>query len=434
MKVIGIIGSPRKDGNTDTLVSKILEGAEERGSDIKKYHLNDMDIKGCQSCYHCRTNFTCATDDDMQVLYKEILGSDAVVIGSPIYLGQMSAQTKAFVDRLYLFTHITPLQKKPIRTVLAFTYSSFIGDEFDDYAMHVGHYMRFAGLYIKNTFSVGSCSQETKDIEKRTDVLENVRNAGRDLVEDTIKKQILEGIYKDLINLYSYQLGWPIEPHYKNYKQKLGVIIGAVLTQDTVLKDAEPLINELDKNRSIDLEKIENTDLGKLVRIVENRGYGNVTTLKSVIKYLKESQLMDVLDFNTLGAKNPTALRELLKKYPLPEELDGDVWLRTSLYNLQNVGGMDKKTLDTIALYALNKPEFIINKYTKMMFSKIGLIEEDLSYNKAQKILVEALLNFDPRFLSEFNALIVKHGKRYYDTEEGYKECPIIHKFSKRTK
>lgn len=104
MKVVGFVGSPRKKGNTSTLVNEVLRGAQENGAESKIYYLNEMNIKGCQGCRGCKKpEAVCLVKDDMAPLYDEIRNADAVVIGSPVYMCQMTGQTKLFVDRLYAF-------------------------------------------------------------------------------------------------------------------------------------------------------------------------------------------------------------------------------------------------------------------------------------------------------------------------------------------
>ena len=100
-KVVAFIGSPRKKGNTVKTVNEILKGVKEAGGETKIYYLNDMNIKPCQGCLYCRKEESCAIKDDMQTVYQDMKEADAIVIGSPIYFGQMSAQTKIFIDRLY---------------------------------------------------------------------------------------------------------------------------------------------------------------------------------------------------------------------------------------------------------------------------------------------------------------------------------------------
>jgi multimeric flavodoxin WrbA len=102
MKIIGFNASPRKNGNTAWIVNKILEGSKEQGAEIQVWNFNDLDIKPCQSCYGCKKgDLRCVINDDMQKLYEALEHADALVLGSPTYMGQMSAQAKIFTDRLY---------------------------------------------------------------------------------------------------------------------------------------------------------------------------------------------------------------------------------------------------------------------------------------------------------------------------------------------
>jgi Multimeric flavodoxin WrbA len=113
MKVIGFVGSPRKKGNTQLLVEKVLTGSAAVGAETKIYNLNDLNIKSCQACNFCKTHDHCIQKDDMTQLYEELIKADAVVIGSPIYMGYVSAQTKLFLDRLYAFFNPGAVSRLP---------------------------------------------------------------------------------------------------------------------------------------------------------------------------------------------------------------------------------------------------------------------------------------------------------------------------------
>ena len=106
MKIIGFIASPRKEGNTAWVVNKILEGAKEKGAETQVWSTCELDIKPCQGCLSCTKLDRCAINDDMQKIYDVLEQSDALVLGSPVYMGQMSAQAKIFTDRL--FAQIVP--------------------------------------------------------------------------------------------------------------------------------------------------------------------------------------------------------------------------------------------------------------------------------------------------------------------------------------
>ena len=102
MKVIGFIASPRKKGNTAWIINKILEGSKEQGAATESWSFNDLDIKPCQGCFGCKQGeLRCLVNDDMQKLYHALEHADALVLGSPTYMGQMSAQAKIFTDRLF---------------------------------------------------------------------------------------------------------------------------------------------------------------------------------------------------------------------------------------------------------------------------------------------------------------------------------------------
>lgn len=103
MKVIGFVGSPRKGGNTEVLVKEVLNGAAAAGADTAIFYLNEMNFKGCQACGYCKSNDHCVLDDDLKPVYDEIRQADAVVIGSPVYMGRPTGLTYSFVDRWYAF-------------------------------------------------------------------------------------------------------------------------------------------------------------------------------------------------------------------------------------------------------------------------------------------------------------------------------------------
>ena len=98
-KVVGIIGSPRKGMNTDTLVSKALEGAQSVGAKTEKIYLNDLNIMPCQSCAKFPAPWYCFFHDEMDKIYQVLENADSLVIGTPAYFGSMSAQLKIMIDR-----------------------------------------------------------------------------------------------------------------------------------------------------------------------------------------------------------------------------------------------------------------------------------------------------------------------------------------------
>lgn len=100
-KVIGVVASPRKGCNTDTLVQTVLDGAKDAGAKTTKYYLNDLSFAGCQACQYCKQTKQCKIEDDAKKVIKEITSAQAAVFGSPIYFHQLTGQLVLFQDRLY---------------------------------------------------------------------------------------------------------------------------------------------------------------------------------------------------------------------------------------------------------------------------------------------------------------------------------------------
>jgi multimeric flavodoxin WrbA len=102
-KVLGVVGSPRKKGNTDILVASVLEGARKEGAKIEVVFLNDLHIAECDGCHVCWKGKPCRKKDDMNGLYSKIIESDVIIFGTPVYWYGPTALMKGFIDRLVYF-------------------------------------------------------------------------------------------------------------------------------------------------------------------------------------------------------------------------------------------------------------------------------------------------------------------------------------------
>jgi len=102
-KVVILLGSPRKDGNSAALAERIAEGASAAGATVESFYLHAMKIAPCRACESCHKPGAkgCAIQDDMQGLYSKLRAADAIVYASPIYWFTMSAQLKLAMDRCY---------------------------------------------------------------------------------------------------------------------------------------------------------------------------------------------------------------------------------------------------------------------------------------------------------------------------------------------
>jgi multimeric flavodoxin WrbA len=113
LKVLGILGSPRKGGNTDLLLEQFLKGAEKEGAEVERINLVDYNITPCKECHGCDNTGQCVILDDMQKIYPKITEADIVVLASPIFFYGISGWAKAFVDRSQPFWARKYLLKDP---------------------------------------------------------------------------------------------------------------------------------------------------------------------------------------------------------------------------------------------------------------------------------------------------------------------------------
>ena len=124
-KVLVVLGSPRKKGNSTTLAERIIKGAETAGAIVERVYLHGQNIAPCNACYACRKEDAkgCVIDDDMQPIYKKLVDSYAWIIASPVYWFTMSAQTKLFMDRCFALLGYKKNVFKGKRIAIAMSYA-----------------------------------------------------------------------------------------------------------------------------------------------------------------------------------------------------------------------------------------------------------------------------------------------------------------------
>ncbi len=99
MQAIGIVGSPRKNGNTEILTEYTLKAIAEEGLETELIRLAGLDIRPCTACMVCRDEERCPIDDDLFPLYTKIKGAEAIILATPVYYGSATALLKAFMER-----------------------------------------------------------------------------------------------------------------------------------------------------------------------------------------------------------------------------------------------------------------------------------------------------------------------------------------------
>ncbi|MEA1928074.1 MAG: flavodoxin family protein [Candidatus Auribacterota bacterium] len=99
MEIIAIMGSPRKEGNTELILNAFLRGVEEGGGDFEKVLISDLEISPCRECLVCEATGECVILDDATPIYRRLLAADKIVIASPSFFYGFPAQLKALIDR-----------------------------------------------------------------------------------------------------------------------------------------------------------------------------------------------------------------------------------------------------------------------------------------------------------------------------------------------
>jgi len=217
------------------------------------------------------------------------------------------------------------------------------------------------------------------------------------------KKKIILSCYKELYKAFGKQNWWPIQG-IKN--PEFEIIIGTILTQNTAWRNAEKAIVNLCSNDLIDIDVIKGISLNKLSRLIKPAGYYNqkAERLKILAKHLSDYPSVKVF-FNR----------------PLDE-------LRKELLSITGIG---PETADSILLYAGNKPSFVIDAYTRRIFSRVGICEQDIDYHDLQKIFIDSLKS-DIQLFKEYHALIVECAKLFCKKKAQCKSCPLTKLCKKR--
>ena len=117
MKVLGILGSPRRGGNTEILLDEALKGASDYGGLCEKVILRDLKITPCLEIYKCAEDGVCAIQDEMQELFPKIIQAERFLLASPIFFYSVPALAKAMIDRcqsLWVKKYILKLPVSPI--------------------------------------------------------------------------------------------------------------------------------------------------------------------------------------------------------------------------------------------------------------------------------------------------------------------------------
>lgn len=204
----------------------------------------------------------------------------------------------------------------------------------------------------------------------------------------------LKVIYEILYKAFGPQHWWPGDTPFE-------IAVGAILTQNTNWGNVEKAINNLKAARSLSAKRIHEMPSIKLASLIRPTGYFNIKAkrLKAFISFLVENYQASM---RKMAAEEAPALRR----------------------QLLFVNGIGPETADSILLYALGKPAFVIDAYTKRVLSRHKIMDHGKSYEEFQD-LFHSSLGKDVELFNEYHALFVKVGKSYCRPEPQCKECPL---------
>jgi len=209
------------------------------------------------------------------------------------------------------------------------------------------------------------------------------------------KKQILFNIYNRLYNAFGPQHWWPGDSPFE-------IAVGAILTQNTNWANVEKAINNLKKHKALNASALHRMPQKTLTSLIKPAGYFNI----------KAKRLKEFIDFLVTNYKGSMKGMKSEDTHILREKL-------------LNVNGIGPETADSILLYALEKPVFVIDAYTKRVLQRHGLASEKLTYHELQRLFHKNLPP-DVKLFNEYHALFVKVGKEYCKPKPNCDKCPLM--------
>jgi endonuclease-3 related protein len=205
-------------------------------------------------------------------------------------------------------------------------------------------------------------------------------------------RKTLKLIYRRLERAYGPQFWWPGGSGFE-------IVVGAVLTQNTAWIGAERAIAALKERDLLAPDRMLAVPRSRLARVIRPAGFGNV---KAVRLHNVCSWLLDAGGMRALRRRRTDPLRR----------------------DLLSVNGIGPETADAVLLYALQRPVFVIDAYTRRLFSRLGLAHGTEPY-ETLRAGFESALAPDPVLFNEYHALIVRHGKERCVRSTGCRHCTV---------
>lgn len=178
MNTCVLFGGPNKNGNTAAVLKHVLEGIDGKADIV---YLGDKDIHPCRECFNCTKSDNepnCAINDDMQDVYKKVLDSDCIIIASPIFMWNVTAQTKILLDRFFCMCKSKGSLIKDKKIALVITSG---GDEYDGADLAVYGFNRFAKYFGMKNSGYLVVSGASKDVVNNAETIKKSQEFGKKL-------------------------------------------------------------------------------------------------------------------------------------------------------------------------------------------------------------------------------------------------------------
>lgn len=191
MKIVALLGSPRRKGNSSGLCEKIIDVLSGNADDVVIHYLNSLKYRGCQACEGCKTRSEfCVLLDDLTPVLKDVREADITIFASPVYWGDVSAQLKGFIDRTY--SYLTPdFTSGPVRHRLRPGKKLiFILTQGGDAAMYGDIYKRYSAFYkeldlFSEIIPLRGCDlSERDDFMNNPDLLQKAEDIATRILDD----------------------------------------------------------------------------------------------------------------------------------------------------------------------------------------------------------------------------------------------------------
>jgi multimeric flavodoxin WrbA len=189
-KIVCLLGSPRPKGNSAVMAQALCDTAQAAGAQVQTFALNRLDYRGCQGCLACKKDAeACVLDDGLTPVLEAVRGCDVLVLATPVYFGEVTAQLKGFIDRTFSYlksgyAHLPRGERSRLASGKTLVFIIAQGhpreDLFTDIFPRYEYLLRWQG-FTKSHLLRACATYHLGDAAARPEVLEEAKSLGRAL-------------------------------------------------------------------------------------------------------------------------------------------------------------------------------------------------------------------------------------------------------------